>query len=471
MSTRLQPTDASVSVDRAEYLQRELVAFATTGPLKNEYKRQHDLFFDNVPPDDEHEAVSVLDWFLFDWLDDSGEGVIDHFLNSRPDLSDNDQEVLLDWENSLNSVFEVRATGRKALRIEELDSKDSFQVITTSPFKRGQFIMARLLPLGELYVFSGLQFLMPDLESATAWLNMRRALDDLESPEALENAQRQQCSAFCELFGCDQLTVKPAELNATLGKFQNYLLVERRDPETGLTPAETFKAEFGHDLQVPEMPSLLEPIAGAADVTILCDDFDGIVVLPNYNKFRRVFEAEKHASAVPEWQELLWTYINDPDIPIVAFERVAEEFPIRVESVLRELLGDKNFSLEHLYAMLLHYKQPVDGLDDLEDDRQLWDLFNGNVPSGQKPAKAKTKAGKKPSAAGRTTSRKKKPAADSRAGKTRTVGAKAGKAAAKKRAKPLPIAKSKGKSPAKSRAGRKPAGRRLAAKRAQTRKR
>jgi hypothetical protein len=346
-----------------------------------------------------------------------------------------------------------------------------FQVLTRPSFKRGQFVMARLLPLGDFYIFSGLRFLMPDRESATAWLNMRRALDNLESPEALENAQRQQCSAFCELFGCDQLTVKPAELNATLEKFQNYLLVERRDPETGLTPAETFKAEFGHDLQVPEMPSLLEPMAAVGEVTILCDDFDGIVVLPDYNRFRLVFEADDHAVAVPEWQELLWTYINDPDIPIVAFERVAEDFPVRVENVLRLLLEEKEFSLEHLYAMLLHYKQPVEGLDDLEDDQQLWDLFNGNVSSTPKPAKAKTKARKKPAAAGKPAASKKTKSADSRARKTRPIAAKARKTAAKKRTRALPVAKSKGKAPAKPRAGRKPAGRGPAAKRAQTRKR
>jgi hypothetical protein len=349
--------------------------------------------------------------------------------------------------------------------------------------------MARLLPLGELFVFSGLQFVMPDRESATAWLNMRRALDNLESPEALENAQRQQCSAFCELFGCDQLTVKPAELNATLQRFQNYLLVERRDSETGLTPAETFKAEFGHDLQVPEMPSLPEPMAGARDVTILCDDFDGIVVLPDYNKFRRVFEAASPDSAVPEWRELLWTYINDPDIPIVAFERVAEEFPVRVEGVLRELLGDKKFSLEHLYAVLLHYKQPVEGLDDLDDDRQLWDLFNGNAPDNSKPAKTRAKSKKKPTASKNAAVKKSKPSAAKRAKKTPTAAAKSRKSAAAKRAsarpgsnpkrKPStkrasarPGSNPKRKTSTKRVAGRKPASRRLgAAKRAQTRKR
>jgi hypothetical protein len=473
MSTRLQPAHAAASVDRAEHLKRELVAFATSGALKDEYKRQHDLFFDNVPPEDEHEAVSVLDWFLFDWLDDNGEGAIDHFLYSRPDLSEGDQEFLLDWQNSLNSVFEVRAVGKKSLRIEELDTQESFQVFTDSPFKRNQFIMARLLPLGEQFVFSGLQFIMPDRESATAWLNMRRALDKLESPEALENAQRQQCSAFCELFGCDQLTVKPAELNATLQKFQNYLLVERRDSETGLTPAETFKAEFGHDLRVPEMPALPQPMAGAGDVTILCDDFDGIVVLPDYNKFRRVFEAEHPDSAVSEWRELLWSYINDPDIPIVAFERVAEEFPVRVEGVLRELLGDKKFSLEHLYAVLLHYKQPVEGLDDLDDDRQLWDLFNGNAPANPKPTKAKTKAKKKPAATNKNAALKKsKPVASKRAKKTRPAAARSRKSAPAKRTPVRPASKSKGKPLAKSAAARKPASRSVGgAKRAQTRKR
>jgi len=86
MSTRLQPARIAATADRAEFLKRELVTFATTGGLKDVYKRQHDLFFDNVPPEDEHEAVSVLDWFLFDWLDDNGEGAIDHFLYSRPEI-------------------------------------------------------------------------------------------------------------------------------------------------------------------------------------------------------------------------------------------------------------------------------------------------------------------------------------------------------------------------------------------------
>jgi hypothetical protein len=212
-------------------------------------------------------------------------------------------------------------------------------------------------------------------------------------------------------------------------------------------------------------------------------------VIPDYNKFRRVFEAASPDSAVPEWRELLWTYINDPDIPIVAFERVAEEFPVRVEGVLRELLGDKKFSLEHLYAVLLHYKQPVEGLDDLDDDRQLWDLFNGNAPDNSKPAKTRAKSKKKPTASKNAAVKKSKPSAAKPAKKTPTAAAKSRKSAAAKRASARPSSNAKKKTSTKRAsarpgsnakrktstkrvAGRKPASRRLgAAKRAQTRKR
>jgi hypothetical protein len=144
-------------------------------------------------------------------------------------------------------------------------------------------------------------------------------------------------------------------------------------------------------------------IAGAGEVTILCDDFDGIVLLPDFGRFKRIFESDQPNKQVADWKELVWTYIKNPDIPIVAFERVAEQYPLRVEKVMRSLIRDKQFSLEHLYAVLLHYKQPVDGLEDLKDDQDLWDLFNGNAsPSKSSGAKVKspgkTKTAKKPRA-------------------------------------------------------------------------
>lgn len=444
MSSVLRSTFAA-QFDRAERLKAELVRFATQGELKEEYELQRRLFLEAAEPDDEHEAESVLDWFLFDWFDEAGEGVIARYLEAEPALDEADGEILLDWQDSINSVFEIQSVARNSLELGDLESGDSYTVRTRqerTPFRRGQFIIARLLPLGDDLMFSGLQFLMPDRDSALAWLEMRQAFDAIDSPEAIEKAQREQVAAFCELFGCDELTVPSGKLSPTLERFQRYLISERRDPETGMTAAERFRKELGQDLTMPDLPPLPEPIAGAGEVTILCDDFDGIVLLPDFNRFKRVFEIHEPDRQVPDWRDLVWAYIKNPDIPIVAFERVAEQFPLRVEKVLRLLIGDKDFSLEHLYAVLLHYKQPVDGLEDLKDDQHLWDLFNGNTP-GPKSRKgaaktprrrAEPKAAKKMPQSGATQKRTaKKPAPASRASAPRAAGQKQ-KAAAKPKA-------------------------------------
>lgn len=464
-----------VDLKRAEHLKHELMKFATTGALKDEYDLQHKLLFELATEVDEREVESMLDWFLFDWFDTSGEGAIDYFLNSHSDLSKEDKDILLDWQDSIDSVFEIRSLNKNLLRLKELDEDGDFTVITSTPldqtpFKRKQFIAARLLPFGDHFIFSGLQFIMPDRESAMEALEMRRALEALDSPEAIENAQREQCSAFCELFGCEEMTVPSGELNSTLHKFQHYVLEERRDPETGLTPAERFRAEFGREMNVPDMPPLSGILSDAGNVTILCDDFDGIVLLPDFNRFKQVFESKNPDKEVPDWQELMWNYVKDPDIPIVAFERVAEQLPERVEAVMRKLLGDKDFSLEHLYAVLLHYKQPIEGFDNMQDEENLWDLFNGNA----KPAKAKSKSPAKTKAKksdGKTTAKKNSSQksnsqkseatvkANAKATKTTTAKSKkqiTGKAAsASKPRAAKKAASSKSRPPSKSRASAK----------------
>jgi hypothetical protein len=384
--------DAPADLSRANELKRDLVTFATAGPLKKEFAHQRKMFFELSEPADKHETENMLDWFLFDWFDERGVGLIGHFLQSRKRLTADDRRILEDWEDSINSVFEIRSIGKNWLQLREMDSEDSFAVSTVmqleqTPFRRGQYIAARLLPLGERFIFSGLQFIMPDRKSAKEAIQMRRELECLSSPEAIEKAQQEQCNAFCECFGCTEMTVPSGQLRSTLARFQRYLMTERRDAKSGQTAAERFRAAFGRDLNLPDMPSFPEQLLEAGEVTLLCDEFDGIVLLPDYARFKRLFETDSPEKATGDWHELVWRYIKDPDIPLVAFERAAERHPERVEKLLRQLLDDENFSLEHLYALLLHYKEPVEGLDHLEDDQRLWDLLNGNSASRTRASK------------------------------------------------------------------------------------
>jgi hypothetical protein len=396
----------------AEKLKGQLKQFITDSACKQDYE----LFFGPFDQAGENKAEVAIDWFIYEWFDENGEGVIDRFLGSNQSLSEREREILIAWQDSINSVFEICSLGKYSMRLKEIDSGDTFSVTTIkpldrSPFKRGQFIAARLLPLGNKFIFAGQQLIMPTREAAQEALKILRSLDSLDSPEAIEQAQREQCNAFCEFFGQAELTVPLSELKQTLERFQHYLFFERRDNGTNVTIAEMFYREFGRELKLPDMPVPPSQIAGVKEVTIICDEFDGLVLLPEYNRFKRVFETDDPDREVIGWRELVWEYIKNPDIPIVAFERVAETHAEQLERILRVLLGDKNFSIEHLYAVLLHYKEPVEGFEELEDDQRLWDLFDGSRSrKAEKPMATSTK--KTEAAAGKPAPRaKNKPVA------------------------------------------------------------
>ena len=426
-------------LQRAEALKSELVAFATNGYLKEDYEQQLEMFQELSKAEGEEtgeqEIESFNEWFLYDWIDDYGEGVISQFIDSNEDLGEEDEEVLTGWLDSINSVFEIKSVGKNAITLAELDSGDRFSVVTLAdlkelPFKRGQFMAARLLPFGEQFIFAGIEFILPDRETAMEALQVRRMVEMLDADDSMEEAQAEQREAFIELFGGDEVTVEAKELPDTIERFQRHLFFERKDAETGKSVAEMFEEEFAQQFTLPELPIISSEVADK-DVTLVCDEFDGLLILPDYQKFKRIFESKRPDKDVEGWQDLVWAYVQDPDIPIVAFERVAETHPKQVEKVMRSVLDDKKFSLEHLYAMLLHYKQPAEGFEELEDDQRLWDLFDGGESSGVTNAGDKTKGAKKATRKAVSKKGAKKAATKVAASKAATTPAKA--SAAKKR--------------------------------------
>jgi len=383
MASASRPLIPAAYLSRADQLKRELADFVTSGPLKGDYEDHRKAFIEFSGPSDLEETATICDWFMFEWFDDAGQGAVDRFLaHHGENLSERDVKILSDWEDSIHSIFEVRSVGQKQASLRDLDSGDTFPVSTGSEgdvhLERRQFISSRLLPLGNGFIFAGPVIVLPNKDAAMEALEFNRRLDAMSSPRAIEEAQREQCDAFREFFGCDEISLASTELNVTLQQFQEYLLFQRRDRESKLTKAEMFKEEFGCELRLPDPSSESLNFTAGGEVSIICDEFDGIVVLPEYERFKHVFESADTERAVKDSLDLLWTYIKEPEIPTVAFERVAERNPAGVERALRVVLGDDSFSIEHLYALLLHYKQPVEGLDDLEDDERLWDLLDGN---------------------------------------------------------------------------------------------
>jgi hypothetical protein len=376
-------------VTRATRLNRELREFATSGKLSGEYDSQR-RFLSGVP--DEQIGAVVQDWFIFDWPGSDGNGVLGEFLESYPELSKPDQRLLLEWAESILTIFLIDRWGQTTVYLHELDSDSPIAAVPAAEdsqrqLQAGELVVARVLAAGDRYIFSRAPIVMPDVERALMALEFRDAIAALNRPELIEQVLLEQRAAFMEYFGAPKITRAAADLMEAMAAFRQHLLTQARRSSVDLSSSGSPSEWLVRELAVPEVSSHAISLSSHDQITALFDEFEGLVLLPSYEEFRRVFQSEDPEADVPGWRDLVWTYIRDPEIPLLAFESVAEDYGDRVEEVLRMLLNNPSFSGEHLYALLLHYKDPVTGLDTLEDDERLWDLLDG---AGARSAKGPT---------------------------------------------------------------------------------
>ena len=91
----------------AQKLKQALVDFATSGEVGVEFARQKQSILKFKGALDDFEEMLILDWFIFDWMDDSGRGVIDRFLVSLKSLDNEQQQMIVDWGSSIHNIFEI----------------------------------------------------------------------------------------------------------------------------------------------------------------------------------------------------------------------------------------------------------------------------------------------------------------------------------------------------------------------------
>ncbi len=68
----------------------------------------------------ESDATVVVDDFIHTFEGDDGKTVIDSFLESSPDLSDNERRIVSDWKESIVGVFEIESHDDRLLRARNL---------------------------------------------------------------------------------------------------------------------------------------------------------------------------------------------------------------------------------------------------------------------------------------------------------------------------------------------------------------
>jgi hypothetical protein len=160
------PTTAEL-VARSSELKRELVEYAQRPRYHRAFREALAATGPEPAGGDERRQILFLDYFALQHRFANGRSVMDQFLAARPDLSDDDRELVLGWRAVVEGIFEVLGREEDALLVRNLIDEATYRVHSnTGPevFDRmpsDSFLMTRLIPVGPDWLISGATGVIP----------------------------------------------------------------------------------------------------------------------------------------------------------------------------------------------------------------------------------------------------------------------------------------------------------------------
>jgi hypothetical protein len=369
---------------------------------------------------------------------------LDLFLESQPELSQSDRQLVSNWRRSfmgLFAVIQILPDGFELMNwltakhyIVKPNNTQMLNEITR--FKEGEILLTRIAPVAETYwMFSGPYTLMGKLgkpKLAVAIGNFKESYkSDLysDAPELLEQAWQsveQYHHQFIDFFGSDEVTMPGYQLNKKIAEFQE-LLMQRRLAAAGIDDSKTL-AEAAEESGIGEEEITAAAVEAGADSKAVSQLFDnkntpkmvmpkvdlpaelkkaeqvtaishpcwGQTFLLTYSQFKTLLEADNWQS-IEGSEKLIRYYLETSTINTFIWQRLAQQYPTQLEKVLQTVLERPDFKLDRdLNTLLQQYNKPIE--PDLPEiasvPLHLHNLFQEAVAEVNK-SKSKSKSTKK----------------------------------------------------------------------------
>lgn len=357
--------------------------------------------------DPSYERKLLIDCFLTEGKV-GGQTPIDLFLATQSELSESDRNLVKKWQNSFLGLFavqEILPDGFKLMnwlsaKHYTVKPNDSRALAQMAKFKIGEILLTRISPINDDYwMFSSPCLPMGNLgkpKLAVAIGNFKDIHKKhlySDAPDLLEEAWRsveQYHQDFLDFFGSDEVIMPGYQLNKKFTEFQetiakkrlaaigidDFKSLEEIAKEAGVSQEEIAKTakELGADSQqVSQLfqsqgkPKMMLPkielpdkIKKAEQVTVIAHPRWGQVILPTYTKFKSFLVTEDWQN-IPNGDKLIRKYLEEPEVNVFIWSRLAKEYPTELEKLLQKYLKSPNFQLEtDLNAVLQKYKKPLE---------------------------------------------------------------------------------------------------------------
>ena len=355
-------------IARSGDLKRELVEYAEGTRFRRAMQRAYDERFGPWDLPDQAASIDFLDRFILQHRLKDGTTVVEQFVADRPELPEDERDLLLGWRDVVEGIFEVERLDGETLVVTNLVDELTYRVRSNAGpkvlagMRPGSFLITRLVPIGDEWLLSGISHTLPASSRDFAY---QRAADIaaqhpalvFRNPEKLARAwevQREERRHFVAFFGSDLVVLPGSELAERMAAYARFRMYEARDPE-GRTAAEHYRETYG--VEPPTLDFALPPdLTEAETVGVICDDVEGLNFYRDFGRFEATLAAPELA-AEPAHREIVLTYLEEPSISPLPFRRLAARDPERASRVIRLVLGRKRFSWERDgEALLKRYK-------------------------------------------------------------------------------------------------------------------
>jgi hypothetical protein len=286
--------------------------------------------------------VNLIDRFILQQRLPDGRTMVDLFIASRPDLSEDERRIVLGWRNVVETLIEVRSHQDDTVEGVGVIDELPYRVHSTAPLPRlevGSFLITRIVPVAADWLFSG--------ESRSFPASSRRAVHRLaarlavefpallfRNPDVLAQAWEQQAvdrRRFVDYFRSDMVVLPGRKLQTQMNAFNEYRYVEaaaaaKHRPRRRSAPP----MEFADALLESEL------------VAIIYDEAEGLLMFPHFDTLDELF-GDPELIRNGHYRSTLNNYLRDETVSPVLFRRLGQRHPDTVSVVFRKLLGKRAF--------------------------------------------------------------------------------------------------------------------------------
>ena len=347
---------------------RELVDFSGEPRFEGAFREAFERRFGEAATVDEEQFINFVDYFVLQHRLPDGRTVVEHFVAEHPQLPDEEQELLLGWRDVVEGIFRVQRRDGDALVTVNLVDDLTYRVRSNrgpaalGSMRQGMFLLARLVPIGQDWLLSGMTMTLPKTSRAEVYrlaaeLAEKNPALVFHNPERLEQGRQRQLEErrlFIDFFGSDLVVVSGEELAERMAAYWHFRMQDVRDAQ-GKSAADHLRERYGSAAQVPEF-DLPADLVDADTVGVVYDEIEGNCFWPEFGLLQQTF-ADPALVARRRYREAVLGYLESPTISPLAFRRLAAPDPERASRVFRRVLRRPGLSWERDgEALLRQYK-------------------------------------------------------------------------------------------------------------------